>query len=853
MKQDFLYTGRQTTQISFPLGGIGSGCIGLSGSARLIDWEIYNKPNKRSFNGYSGFAIKAYRGEDLVDARMLNGAYPAPYMGENHRGEPLHSGFGFGPNEKTLAGLPYFEELIFKGEFPIAYIDLKDQHFPGHVTMKAFNPFIPLNDKDSSMPAAFFEIEVVNTGEEVIEYAICLMGGSSFSYTDSQVTAQTIEEKTYIQMGTDTIGKDELSFGDTTLATDAKEVSYQQYWYRGMWKDDVEMFWHDFTATKQFKNRIYEKAEGQGKDMSSLAAHFSVAPGQKEKIRFMITWNYPNQANTWDPHAESTPWKNYYATLFKDSRETAEYGLVNWERLVAETELFHDLLFGSTLPHEVLDAVSANLSVLKSPTCLRLTDGTFYGFEGCIEDKGCCEGSCTHVWNYAYALPMLFPALERSMRDADFKYNQREDGRMSFRLSLPIGSPRKDFHACVDGQMGGVIKAYRDWKISGDDEWLKKNWEAIKKSIAYAWAETNEDQWDRAQTGVIDGRQHHTLDMELFGPNAWLNGFYLAALKAGSEMADYLGEEEARDLYLRLFNQGKAYTDEKLFNGDYFYQQVDLKDRKLLERFKLESSDYWNSETEEIKYQIGAGCNIDQVIAQWHANLCGLGEILDSSKVKQALQSIYRYNYKCMADLANTWRLYSLNDEEGLIICTWPDQETKPTIPLTYNTETMTGFEYQAACHMIQEGLVEEGLKVVAAIRKRYDGERRNPWNEIECGSNYARSMASYSLLLAFSGYQYDGVKKHIQFAPIKQDSEQAFSCFFSCGSGWGQMREEQDRFILEVTYGELELASCQISHQVIQKITLAGEAVAFEMKGEKIHLLEPLKIGKQQRIVIWY
>ena len=196
-------------------------------------------------------------------------------------------------------------------------------------------------------------------------------------------------------------------------------------------------------------------------------------------------------------------------------------------------------------PPKQAQAASATSSVLKSPTVLRLEDGTFYGFEGCNSHSGCCEGSCTHVWNYAYALPFLFPQLERSMREAEYRYTMGEGGGMNFRLQLPLGSPRLvEFRPCVDGQFGGVIKVYREWKISGDSKWLKELWPAVQKSLSFAWSAENLDMWDLDKDGVLEGRQHNTLDAELFGPSSWLNGYYLAALKAAAEMADHLGENQ---------------------------------------------------------------------------------------------------------------------------------------------------------------------------------------------------------------------------------------------------------------------------------------------------------------------
>lgn len=236
------------------------------------------------------------------------------------------------------------------------------------------------------------------------------------------------------------------------------------------------MFLHDFTGSPRLRERFYDKEDRGEKDMGTLAVHLKAEPGETLKTRFLISWNYPNCRNTWNKNAPDTTWKNYYAVLFKNSLETAVYAFRQWERLYEETKLFHDCLFSSDLEEELLDAVSANLSVLKSPVCLRLEDGTFYGFEGCRETVGSCEGSCTHVWNYAYVVPNLFPVLERSMLEADFTCNMREDGRMSFRLMLPPGSIPNDIGACVDGQMGNIIKVCRDWKISGDTAWLAGLW-----------------------------------------------------------------------------------------------------------------------------------------------------------------------------------------------------------------------------------------------------------------------------------------------------------------------------------------------------------------------------------------
>ncbi|MBW7458819.1 glycoside hydrolase family 116 protein, partial [Paenibacillus sepulcri] len=495
--------------------------------------------------------------------------------------------------------------------------------------------------------------------------------------------------------------------------------------------------------------------------------------------------------------------------------------------------------------------VAGNISILKSPTVLRLTDGTLYGFEGVHTNEGSCEGSCTHVWNYEQATAFLFPALARSMRNIDYSYAQFDNGKMAFRLFLPAERTTREnfFFAAADGQMGGIIKTYREWKISGDHQWLRSVWPKVQRALEYAWEPTNENRWDYDKDGVMEGRQHHTLDMELFGPNSWLTSMYLTALKAAAEMAEAMGEPEKTAEYNGIFASGSEWANEHLYNGRYFHQLVDLKDKTVLEPFGAAAA-YWNEEAGEIKYQIGEGCGIDQVLGQWFAHIVGLGYVLDESKVKQAVKSIYDNNFiECMRDYPNACRIYALNEEDGLLICTWPDNNS-PVVPVPYADECMNGFEYQAACHMIYEGFVEEGLTAVRAIRDRYDGEKRNPWNEFECGSNYVRSMASYGLLLALSGFEYDMTKGHIGFNPKLNEDE--FSFFWSLSEGWGEFRHLGGVLELEVKRGSLALqsfASALLEGREIAEIRCGGAAVPFNRTDRLITFQDRIEIDRHSTL----
>jgi len=857
--EPFTYEGPKSSAISFPLGGIGTGCIGLSGSGKLVDWEIFNRPNKNGLNAFSFFALRGeYRGK-IEFARALQGNFSGLHSGE---GETLYHGFGFGANRETMAGFPHFGQSSFMGKFPIAEVSLSDDGAPCEVTLTAFNPFIPLNEDDSSIPTAILSYHVINKSDHPIDFTLAGVVANPFLrdpvngfFRQEGVRGIKLESRGY--------GEDEPEFGDICISTDASDVDYQEYWYRGEWFDNITVFWREFCTPGRLKNRTYPIMTGQGvfgakiiQDESVLGIVRRVEPGEGADFRFAITWNFPNFVNYWNPGAMSQggrrpQWKNYYATLFGDSRESARYIWANYDRLYGETRLFQECLFNTTLPASVIDAVSANLSIMKSPTCVRLTDGALYGFEGCSAKEGCCEGSCTHVWNYEQAFPFLFPKLARSMRVMDYKYCQFPNGKMAFRMLLPpertmsdrtVSTAGRD-RAAADGQMGGVIKAYREWRISGDAEWLRALWPRVKRALEYAWEPTNEDWWDKDRDGVMEGVQHHTLDVEIYGPNTYITNQYHVALVCAAEMAEALGDPSAAG-YRALYEKGRAWVESNLYNGEYFHQKIDLHDKS----FPIDP------ELGEIKYQIGEGCHVDQVLGQWYGRLLGLGYLLDPAMVHSAVESVYRHNFMSMRNHVNTNRIYALDDEEGLVICTWP-RGGAPRVPVPYASECMNGFEYQEASHLILEGFVEEGLRVVEALRLRYDGRRRNPWNEFECGSNYARSMASYALLISLSGFEYDMRRGHIGFSPRWRGK--AFRCFWSLRSGWGDFIDDAiSKLSLAVRWGELVIktfGSEILETRRIAGVSVDGRPIECSQDRSVVTFSRGLNLGRDQTLVIEY
>ena len=805
------YSGDHLREIAFPLGGIGTGSISLAGRGALVDWEIFNRPNKGSVLPFTFFTLFVRREGEGPVTRVLQAPPHTPLTGAH------------GVPRETGAGLPHMRNAVFRGEYPFAWISFEDPHLPLEVSLEAYNPFIPLNADDSSLPVAIFRFSLHNAGDRPVQAtlagnlynAVGYPGSGPFDGTGlggNRNEYRQEEGLAGLSMTSTRLSPDDPRYGSLALTTPWPDLTWQSAWLRQGWFDSLQAFWDEFSAQGTLCDRTYPPSDDRRTDIGTLGLRATVEPGQTVTLPLYITWHFPNFQKYWErrggPGSESTcctgslpVWRNYYSQRFADAFAVARYVAEQEERLRAESRRFHDALHGSTLPPYVIDALASQASILKTTTCLRLSDGTFYAFEGCNPAAGCCEGSCTHVWNYAQTLAFLFPALERSMRAADYAHNLFDDGRMGFRIQLPLGSGKSDFYPAADGQMGGIMKLYRDWKLCGDTEWLRALWPRAKKALAYAWK-----QWDVDRDGVMEGIQHNTYDIEFWGPNTMMGSFYLGALRAAEEIARALGEEDDAAEYRRLFESGRARMDATLFNGEYYEQRINR------QAHLVAPVDHSKSMGGQIigdpRYQYGTGCLADQLIGQWFAHLAGLGYLFDPGHVRQAMRSLFRYNWRTdFWEHANCQRVYALNDEAGLLICTWP-RGGRERFPFPYSDEVWTGIEYQVAAHLIYEGLVDEGLAIVRGLRARYDGLRRNPWNEFECGNHYARALASWSVLLALSGFAFDLTRGMISFTPRLPGPH--FRTFWSVDTGWGTFDQRRDgqafKVQLRVEYGTLAL-----------------------------------------------
>ena len=775
------YDGKNLDYIAFPIGGLGAGMFCLEGTGSLASFSFENKPDIH--NCPTIFAAVHMGGK----IRVLEGPVPgnkiftAPSAAPDGAtgGNPL-AGHGNGLTGKNY-GLPRFDKCDFTGRFPFAEINLADEEMPMEAKLVGWSPFLPGNSDMSSLPFGVLDYKLTNksdTAQETVFYFQC----TKWMGQDAEV--QPLPNGFLVRRSkSDTVN--ELAF---SVFTDT-DANIDTAWFRGGWWDSFTMMVNNMEKGGSETKVLDDPSTAKG---ATLSIPFTLSPGESRDIRLFLSWYTPesrvrsglgevaNCGCDCDCASESEYYQPWYSAQFKDIYKLNTYIKSNIAEMEAASRLFTETFFASQIPPVIMEAVAANLSILKSPTLLRTPDGSLWGWEGCHDGSGCCHGSCTHVFNYAQAICHLFPDLERSLRKTEFFVSQDDRGHQNFRSALPISPTNHDYHAASDGQLGGVVKVYREWKISGDINWLKEFYPAVKESLNYCI-----NIWDPKGQGVLTECHHNTYDIEFYGADIMCTSFYLAALKAASEMAIALSDQEAA-YYEDLYQKGRVYCEEKLFNGEWFIQETDLSDLinqpqpsgtpEEIELFKKEGP----------KYQYGTGVIADGLIGIWLGKLVGLGDLLDSEKVKSHLLSLYKHNFK--TDLSrhiNPQRPgYALGKEGGLLLCSWPNGG-KPSIPFVYSDEVWTGIEYEVASYLIMEGYVKEGIDIVEALRKRYDGTVRNPFNEYECGHWYARAMASYALLQAFTGARYDKTTKTMVLcSPFTNGGD--FQCFFAADGGYG-------------------------------------------------------------------
>jgi len=525
----------------------------------------------------------------------------------------------------------------------------------------------------------------------------------------------------------------------------------------------------------------------------AISSEMTIPAGQERAATFVISWHFPNVLRLGGHRG------NVYSRRFLDALAVARYVNANIAALWERTLLYRTTLYQSNLPEEWLDAASSQSVIFRGPTVWWAEDGYFGGFEGAY---GCCPLNCTHVWNYAQSHARLFPQIGRNMRQSDLLVYIKPTGETSHRQ-------HGEYKAFIDGHAATIEAAYREHQLSSDKTFLKRVWPNLKKAVDWMIQAIDAD-----QDGVPSGQQHNTYDCAVSGQNTFIGSQYLSALAAAERMATAMGEDSTARRWRIVREAGMRNQDERLWNGEYYIQIPD----------PTPAHDYIT------------GCHSDQLLGQNWAHQLGLGYIYPPERVKSALRAVMKHNYReNFVGFKQALRRYVLDDEGGLLMCTWPNGG-RPNPFTVYSDEVWTGIEYAVASAMIYEGMIDDARKIVKTARSRYDGRRRdglnsgpggNPFNELECGKFYARAMSSWGLVIASQGQILDGPAGVISFKPNWQPEDHR--SFFTAPQGWGLFIQKRDSKCqtdrIEIRHGSLRL------RELVFEIPKAATVARAEVK----------------------
>jgi len=843
-------TGEKLRCSAMPLGGIGTGTVALGGDGLLKQWQITNTVMHRAFVPNSFFAVRTRKLNNSNEKSISRALIcTKPHDGINFIPAKSVSDHTITNNMKDFFNkLPQVENIIYSGEYPISFLKFEDKALPIETRLIAFNPFIPLDSKNSGIPVIIFQIHIKNISDVQVE-ATVLGNLMNFLGWDGKKTIRNESNPLFggnynqqknlkswkaIYMKSKTLLKTDKRYGNLTFAIDQNDAIVSTQW------ENLDNFWSTFSDTGAlFENESGDRSEYEKTWTGSLATKIVLNPNEKKVINFCFTWNFPNRKVDWHINKslidddKTEYWTgNRYNEWFKNSFETLKYVQNNWEMLLDYTNKFHEDFFSSTLPPEVLTSISATLSTIRTPTCFWIRDGTFHGFEGCHgastgkSSGGCCPLNCTHVWNYEFSLAHLFPSLERTMRETEFKM-QHKLGYLPHRTVIPLYLPQfgevpdiGDVPPAIDGMFGMILKIYRDFLITNDRDFLKKSWVYIEKLMDFIFKE-----YENESDGMITRAQPNTYDCSIYGLNTFISSLNLVALLACEQIALELDIKKWAEVCREKYKFMREVIDKECWNGEYYIQKYD----------SLEIN----------KFQYGIGCLSDQLIGQWWAFHLGLGYIFPKAHVQQAIKSIVKYNFKeTLNGFKQTPRVFASNYDSGLLVCSWPNGG-KPEVPTYYTDEVWTGIEYEVAALCFYIGEIESGLNIIKAVRERYDGTHRNPWNEVECGDHYVRPMSSWTLIHALTGISYSS--KLNQFSISPKINQRNFQSFFITKSAWGKISQiiTQKMLICSITisYGTLELSSIRIDlTDEFSDVKISKSMLIFEGKYLDVSVMQELK-----------
>ncbi|MCC6288304.1 MAG: hypothetical protein IT249_10500 [Chitinophagaceae bacterium] len=808
----YLKSKNELKYIGMPAGGMHAGTVYLGGDGRLWLWGIYNDERE----GVDPKTILWNDGTKEVKVRSRDGAnYVEPTIADNKR--ILEQGFAVkivydGKTIIKTLNENSFDEIKFEASYPVATVHYIDEALPVNIVLKAGAIFIPLDADNSALPATVFSISIENKSNKNVHAEITGWlenGANKLTATDNDGIKRNtaIAHENY----TSILGSFDATKPEAAQQRDAGTTCITYIGHGATINTNAQPYPVDVDFFGQKKDEASTINPGE-KLTGSISISKHIEPGKTVESNYIISWHFDHPLSKKLNKLPEIKGGYYYGKQFKDAHEVGAYIAQNFNRLYTQTLLWQATYYDSTLPYWFLERTLLNIGTLATANTYRFADNRFWGWEG----VNACEGTCTHVWQYAQSMGRIFPSLERDARQrTDLGIAMQENGGIIFRAEY-------ETRPAIDGQAGTILRIYREHQMSSDDTFLRNNWGNIKKAVSFMLAQ------DKNGDGMTDTPMENTLDAVWEGEIAWIVGLCIAAAKAAQLMAEEMKDISFAKTCKQYVEKGSRNMAEKLFNGEYFIHRPDaVEGRKKLGAYNT--------------------CHIDQVYGQSWAWQAGLGRLWDKEKTMSALRALWKYNFAPdVGPYIKTHtggRPYALPVEAGLIMNTNPHNEPRPygdnvTWQLGYFHECMTGFEHQVASHMMAEGMTDEALVITKAIHDRYHAAKRNPYNEIECSDHYARAMASYGTFITACGFEHHGPKGYLRFAP--KWNRNNFKAAFTSAEGWGAYSQaknnEQQLHILTLQYGSLLLKTISFDNLRDQKaktvlVTLNGQEVRASFK----------------------
>lgn len=822
----------QLKYIGMPVGGITCGQLYIGGDGKLWMWHIFRTCYNRNPDS------------QLLTTMEQGGHYAYPDRIFLREDRPVAQGVAIkvvkGGKEviKELSSKG-FDDISFRGEYPISKVTYDSEELSVNVQLEAFSPFIPGELDKSSNPATILSYKIKNTASEDVDVSLAgWLENAVCPYISKNKkgnrTTNLIEKNNRKTLFCEVQGDESLTQQDG-YGSMSWSIHHPGKSAKAVFNVEPNAQAVFAAFGKEDKRRKIESDFSQ-QHVNALSSSFKLKPGEERTISFVLGWYFPYLNNKPGHRGEVMAitgiedLKLHYSTRFNSANDVAEHICNNFEELAGGTRLWNKTFYDSSLPYWLLDRSFLSINAMASNTLQRFSDGRVWGWEG-VE---CCPGTCQHVWQYAQGMARIFPEAERNLREKTDLVSGigfiDKTGEFAYRAENAR-------HVAHDGHCGTIMRMYREHKLSKDNTFLKTHYDKIKKSIQFIISE------DKNQDGLLEGKQTNTLDAAWYGRMGWISSLYLGALSAGKQMALEMSDTDFAEECDELLEKGRKNIVVEVFNGEYFIHKPDYENHPRA----INSND---------------GCHIDQVLGQSFASQLGIPErVVPELETKSALESIWKYNfapdafaYQKAHKAIKGPRIYATIGEAGTLMCTWPkggDELAVPGMekrednpdhwsgPGIYFDECMNGFEYQVAVHMVWEGLLEKGLATAKVVHDRYNANKRNPYNEIECSDHYSRSMASYGLLLAVCGFDYHGPKGHISFDP--KIHPEKFRAPFTLAEGWGTFTQERmagrQTNTIAMRYGNTMLSQIELVGEGSRKkevsLKINGKHVSVNVNGE--------------------